>query len=381
MTGYIVRRLLFFIPTMIAISLMAFIISVNAPGDPVERLMTAETGEAISTTYDGSDNLRTYWRKKLGLDLPVFYFSVSAFDTSNKSGFNPGNYIPAIRFHADNRYHRWIFGDGNWVTGNGHQYSKGIIRGDFGISYQTRQPVSEVISEKAGWSLMLALSSVLFAYLISLPVGMWSGALKNSAFDRYSSAFLFLLYSLPSFWVATLLLMTFANPDVFHLFPASGVKPVTGYPEDANLLDKIKLSLPYLILPLICYTYSSLAFISRALRVSMIESMNQDYIRTAKAKGLPFRIVVTRHAFRNSLLPLITIVANVFPLAIGGSVILETIFSIPGMGFEIVQSIHNQNYPMIVAVFTLSGFLTVVGYLVSDILYALADPRITFAGQ
>ena len=360
---------------------MAFIISVNAPGDPVERLMTAETGEAVSASYDGSENLKSYWRKKLGLDIPVFYFSINALDTNQHTGFHIKKYLPALKFHPDNRYHRWIFGDGNWITGQGFTYSKGVIRGDFGISYQTKQPVSQVIADKAGWSLSFALASVLLAYLISIPIGLWAGALKNSSFDRYSSAVLFLFYSLPSFWVATLLLMTFANPDVIHLFPASGVKPVTGYPDEAGIWEKLKLSLPYLILPLVCYTYSSLAFISRALRVSVVESMQQDYIRTARAKGLPFGIVVTRHAFRNSLLPLITIVANVFPLAIGGSVILETIFTIPGMGYEIVQSIQNQNYPMIVAVFTIAGFLTVLGYLISDILYAFADPRITFSDQ
>ncbi|MBL0343317.1 MAG: ABC transporter permease [Bacteroidetes bacterium] len=201
---------------------------------------------------------------------------------------------------------------------------------------------------------------------------------KNSAFDRGSSLILFILYSLPSFWVATLLLMTFANPDALFLFPASGIKPVMGYPDDASLFQKLYLSLPYLILPLICYTYSSFAFLSRAMRVAVLENMSEEYIRTAMAKGLPFKTVVFRHAFRNSLLPLITMFANIFPFALGGSVILETIFTIPGMGYETVQSIQNQNYPMIVAIFTITGLLTMTGYLISDILYALADPRITF---
>jgi peptide/nickel transport system permease protein len=274
-----------------------------------------------------------------------------------------------------------LFGDGNWITGEGAVYTKGIIRGDFGMSYQTRQPVSKVISEKIGWSLFFSLLSVLMAYLISIPVGIKAGAHKGSVFDRTSSLVLFLLYSMPSFWVATLLLMTFANPDILHWFPASGVKPATGYPENAQLFDKLKLSLPYLILPAICYTYGSFAFLSRTMRVAIIESMSEDYIRTASAKGLPYSKVVTRHAFRNSLLPLITVFANVFPMIIGGSVILETIFSIPGMGYETVQSIQNQNYPMIVAVFTITGFLTMTGYLLSDILYAFADPRITFKSR
>jgi len=117
------------------------------------------------------------------------------------------------------------------------------------------------------------------------------------------------------------------------------------------------------------------------MRVAVLETMTQDYIRTAMAKGLSFRTVVFKHAFRNSLLPLITVFANIFPLALGGSVILETIFTIPGMGYETVQSIQNQNYPMIVAIFTITGLLTMTGYLVSDILYAFADPRITFTNK
>lgn len=138
------------------------------------------------------------------------------------------------------------------------------------------------------------------------------------------------------------------------------------------------MSLPYTILPLICYTYSSLAFLSRTMRVTVADAMDRDYIRTARAKGLPFRLIVFRHAFRNSLLPAITLLANVFPYLLGGSVIIETIFTLPGMGYETIQAVYNQNYPMIVAIFTLTGLLTVFGYLVSDILYAIADPRIKY---
>ena len=482
MIRYLARRLLFFIPTLIVISLLAFIISISAPGDPVERMVSLSAAEGMSNPNYNESAQRQYWQKKLGLDLPVFYFSVRALSEpfelnlihndqekksverlANETGnpnttialhqarlqllnlvYNNKNslvdelyieahalkyasslneltvrfnrlkssfrnhesqfpqiaeqinlvetqiskynldhsywkkYIPVLNFHLNNQYHRWVFGDGNWITGAGAVNSKGIIRGDFGLSYINRQPVSSVIGEKMGWSMFFALTSVLLAYLVSIPIGVWSGAKKNSKFDRISSITLFILYSMPSFWLATLLLMTFANPDVFHLFPASGIKPVTGYQDDAGLFERFTLSFPYMILPLICYTYSSFAFLSRTLRVSVLESMSQDYIKTAMAKGLPFNLVVFRHAFRNSLLPLITVFANVFPLAIGGSVILETIFTIPGMGFEAVHSIQNQNYPMIVAIFTLTGILTMTGYLVSDILYAIADPRITF---
>lgn len=384
MWKYLIRRFLYFVPVLVVISLLAFIISVNAPGDPVERMISSGTSEEGSALFRSNAELKNYWRKKLGLDLPVFYFSLVSLAEHRKENdldltASPINaYIPVIRFHPLNQYHRWMFGDGNPITAKGAVFSKGVIRGDFGISYQTRQPVTEVIYERLGWSLFFAIASLLLAYLISIPIGVWAGAKKNSRFDRYSSIVLFLLFSLPSFWVATLLLMTFANPDVLYWFPAAGVKPATGYPGDAGWFDKVLMSLPYIILPLLCYTYSSLAFLSRTMRVAVADAMDRDYIRTARAKGLPFRLIVFRHAFRNSLLPAITLLANVFPYLLGGSVIIETIFTLPGMGYETIQAVYNQNYPMIVAIFTLTGLLTVFGYLVSDILYAIADPRIKY---
>ena len=132
-----------------------------------------------------------------------------------------------------------------------------------------------------------------------------------------------------------------------------------------------------MVLPLIAYTYSSLAFLSRLMRVSMLETVHQDYIRTARAKGLSEYQVIYKHALRNALLPIITVFANVFPAAIGGSVILETIFTIPGMGLETYQAIQTQNYPVVIGVFTLTGLLTLIGYLVADVLYAYTDPRIS----
>jgi peptide/nickel transport system permease protein len=496
MLRYIVRRVLIFIPTLIIITLLGFIISVNAPGDPVERMVVAaQSGGEIGSQTVNQIEQKKFWRKKLGLDLPIFYFSLSPIakpdslykiydknerealdrlidqfgnwneiqvyfksvedlyskmvrfqvDTSSgkseefkqsresfnevkyetlalKSTYNDNaiesrlskidniltkysqfsefkkqlsgiktkyqdvktnstkwkNYIPKLNFYRENQYHRWMFGDGNWLTGKGAVYTKGIVRGDFGTSYVTKQPISDVIASKIGWSMFFALLSVLLAYLVSIPLGVRAAANRGSKFDRVSSVILFLLYSMPSFWVATLLLMTFANPDMLHIFPASGVKPATGYPEGATFMDQVKLSLPYLILPLICYSYSSFAFLARTMRVSMIETVGQDYVRTAKAKGLSNRKVIWKHAFRNSLLPIITMFANIFPLAIGGSVILETIFTIPGMGYETFVAIQNNNYPMIIAVLTIASFLTLVGFLISDILYALVDPRISY---
>lgn len=489
MLTYIVKRFLIFIPTLIVITLLGFMISVNAPGDPVERMVSAaESGDAISTQSKNLEEQSVFWTHKLGLDLPVFYLSLSsiaqsdtlykiydknerealdrlvsrygnweqiqiyyqqlkAFDAlqltstadsatlygpdRNKilnhinaiksetvhlfASYEPAvmqltiekinqllqaysfltgarehfknvenayqqisatatpwkNYIPKINFYAHNQYHRWLFGDGG-------EFSKGLFRGDFGTSYTTKEPITNVIFSKIGWTLFFSLLSVVLAYFVSIPIGVKAAAKRGSRSDKLSSLILFILYSMPAFWLATLLLITFANPDVFHWFPASGVKPVTGYEEGAGFWSKIKASAPYIILPAICYTYSSFAFLSRTIRVSMLEVLTQDYIRTAKAKGLGDKQILWKHAFRNALFPIITVFGSVFPAVVGGSVILETIFTIPGMGSETLNAIHNNNYPMIIAILTITSILTLIGFLISDILYAIADPRISY---
>ena len=479
MIRYLLRRILLFIPTVLVISLVAFAILVNSPGDPVDRMMMISGNDGAQTARSAQiDEERQNWRERLGLDLPVFYVSVTSyaspdtlhrivdkeerhslgrlireygnwaeiqeyyrsyrklieeliseetpdpdaialarnFSASGKrrevekiisaleghlsgtsrysSSFNKvkdnweeviaqssswKNWIPSFHFHGNNQYHRWLFGDGDWLTGAGSLYSKGILRGDFGLSYLTREPVLDKIGRKLFWSVLLSFISVLLAYSISLPLGVFAASRSNTRIDRFIAVILFLLYALPSFWVATLLLMVFSNPDWLLWFPASGVKPPEGFSEDAGFWQKMVVTLPYLVLPTIAYTYSSLAFLSRTLRVSMMEILRLDFIRTARAKGLPESKVLWRHAFRNALLPVITLLANVFPAALGGAVILESIFSIPGMGFEIYRAILNQDYPLLVAVFTLVGLVTVISYLLADILYSWADPRIRFS--
>jgi len=184
---------------------------------------------------------------------------------------------------------------------------------------------------------------------------------------------------MPTFFVGTLLLLYFANPDNLSWFPVSGIQDPTSFDPDWNFWMKAKHRMPYLILPVITYTYGSFAFLSRIMRIGMIEVVSQDYIRTARAKGLGEKKVILKHALRNSLLPILTVFASIFPVAIGGSVIIEVIFSIPGMGVEVYNSILNYDYPMIITVFTITGFLTMLGYLIVDILYAVVDPRISYS--
>lgn len=504
MLKYIVKRVAVFIPTLFAISLLAFAISINSPGDPVEILYSGAngTGEGQSAQSESTLKAKQQLRHQLGLDLPVFYFTLSnlatpdtlykvhdpqaketlgrlidtygnwnaisawhrsleelkstmarvTYDTAassitakeiadkqlddarqeisalflcyeevvitsklnklqvmmerataqgkksvlifldeplsqSKAAFAEmktntskwKTWIPALDLYGYNQYHRWLFGDGNTITGKGWKNTKGVIRGDFGVSYATKLPITEILSHALPWSLFFTILSVILAYLISIPIGVKAAANRGGIFDRGSSVILFMLYSLPVFFLATLLMMIFANPKVFYIFPASGIKPPAGYPDGISLWEKCKISFPYIVLPLICYTYSSLAFLSRTMRVAMLEVIGQDYIRTAKAKGLSRYIVIYKHGLRNALLPIITVFSNIFPAAVGGSVIIEFIFGIPGMGQEIYQAIGTKDYTMIVAVFTLSGFMTLVGYLIADILYAVADPRISYS--
>ena len=281
------------------------------------------------------------------------------------------SYIPKIIWYGSkNQYHFWLFGDG--------ENRKGVVRGDFGYSYIDSQPINTKIWSKVWISFSFSILSVLFAYIISIPLGIYSAYKKDSKFDRISSIVVFVLYSMPGFFIGVLLLYTFANPDTLRWFPVSGIQDPSVYDASWSLMEKISHRLPYFVLPLLTYTYSSFAFLSRIMRVGVIDVFSQDYIRTARAKGLGEGKVVMKHALRNSLLPIITVFANIFPLAIGGSVIIETIFTIPGMGFEIYNSILNSDYPMIVAVFTIIGFLTMLGYLIADILYAVVDPRISY---
>ena len=506
MLKYTIKRLLTFVPMMIAISLLSFTITLNSPGDPLENQIQMDNSGSVNPNNDNSKKHKAKKVKELGLDLPPFYISVTnsatskelykVYDKDERSNLKRliheyGNwnviskyykklheinllnndityknditsdnrlidisdsthnilkqkladdqisirnsiskllikhetsvrkrniskldslilygssseqleplhdhlkklkeyeknlekkqekwktYIPQIHFHGiSNQYHQWFFGNG--------KDRKGIIRGDFGYSLKTGEKISTILWDRVGISFFLAIISMFIAYLVSIPLGIYSAYKKDSVNDRSISLVLFILYSMPSFFVGVILLLTFANADsTLYWFPESGISnPVTFNPDwKWYEWERIKHQAPYLILPIITYTYGSFAFLSRIMRIGMIDVLNQDYIRTARAKGLSERTVILKHALRNSLLPIITVFAAIFPASVGGSIVIEYIFSIPGMGMEIFKAIEGRDYPIIIAFFTIAGFLTMLGYLISDLLYAAVDPRISF---
>jgi peptide/nickel transport system permease protein len=215
---------------------------------------------------------------------------------------------------------------------------------------------------------------MLLVYLIAIPCGVFSATHSGSASDRLLTLFFFLLYSLPGFWVAVLLIMFLGGGELWDVFPIYGVSSVgsESWPFPARLLDRLW----HLVLPVFCLTYGSLAYLSRLTRASLLEVIREDYVRTARAKGLSERIVIFKHAFRNALLPIVTLLAFLLPAMFGGSVIIESIFSIPGMGQLAFEAVLSRDYPVIMAITTISALLTLVGLLLGDILYAALDPRI-----
>lgn len=272
--------------------------------------------------------------------------------------------IPSLKYYGfNNQYHRWI---------------SHFFVGDFGQSYLDSRPVSRKIWDALRWTLLLNFISILLAYILSIPLGVWTAVHKDSRFDRIATTILFLLYSLPSFWIGTLLIVFFTTPEygnALDLFPPGGL---TDLPTDAPTAKRWLDIAYHLILPVLCITYGSLAFISRQMRGGMLNVIRQDYIRTARAKGLPEDRVVWKHAFRNSLFPIITLFASVFPAAIAGSTVIEVIYSIPGMGFLAYSSIIARDWPVVFTILMFAAILTMIGNLVADLLYAIADPRVSY---
>ena len=252
---------------------------------------------------------------------------------------------------------------------------------DFGDSYVERRPVISLIAEALPISLMISGISIFLSYLISVPIGIFSAIKRRTPTDNVVTVILFLLYSLPPFWVAGILLLLTTGPPFLDLFPTRGLNSEGVYlgAEDVTFLQWFLDRLWHLILPVLCLTYGSLAFLSRQMRSSMLETINQDYIRTAQAKGLPARWVIFKHALRNSLIPILTISAGLLPELIAGAVIIESIFTIPGMGTLTFEAIVQRDYPVINAVLFFSAFLTLLGILLADLSYAIADPRISYS--
>ncbi len=334
MSQYILKRILLFIPTLIAITIITFTISRLAPGDPTE-LKVGVSGENMKADEKSQMNqqAKDYYKQKWGLDKPVYL-----------------------------QYFIWL---GNMATG------------DFGNSFVDNRPVMDKIMERIPVTAPITLMVIALSYLIAIPIGIFSAARQYSVADRFSTFMLFVFYSLPSFWVATMAIVFLANVEYIKIFPTSGLYTLGS--DNWSFFERLWDRAYHLILPVSISSLASFAFLSRQMRGSMLEVIRQDYVRTARAKGLTERTVVMKHALRNSLIPIITLLGGILPSLVGGSVIIETIFSIPGIGQLAFQALIARDYPLIMAELVLAAVLTMFGLLLVDILYAIVDPRIAFS--
>ncbi len=330
MKAYLLKRLLQIIPTLLGITFITFVIIQLAPGNPAMLKLQMGKGEAQLGEKGVSEQIIQQTKELYGLDKP----------------------LPV-------QYALWL---------------KRIFTLDFGFSYKDHRNVWDKISERLPITIQINLISIFLVYLIAIPCGIYSSTHVESVPDKILTVGFFFLYSLPSFWVAVLLIMFFGGGDFWDIFPVYGISSVGS--ETMSLLPWLVDRLWHLVLPIACLTYGGLAYLSRLTRASMLEVIREDYVRTARAKGLSERVVIFKHAFRNALLPLITLFAFLLPSMFGGSVIIESIFSVPGMGQLGFEAVLSRDYPVIMAITTISAFLTLAGLLISDILYAALDPRI-----
>ena len=330
MSTYVIRRLLLMIPTMLGITIMVFAISRAAPGDPLAMKM-GPNSQLDSSQFAAA---RDAQMKYHGLDKPI-----------------PVQYV------------KWL---------------SRVLRFDFGESIKHNRPVSELIKERLPVTLTLNLIAFVIIYTISLPLGMLSAVYHKGFVDRASSILLLIFWSMPSMWAGQMLIGYFCSPDYVKWFPPAGLSAnnVESLPFFAWLSDRLW----HLVLPVLCLTYAGFAYLTKQVRAGMLDTLRMDYIRTARAKGLANWVVILRHAFRNSIIPVITIMATILPAMFGGSVIIERIFSIPGMGLLAFEAISSRDYNIVMAVATIAGVLNLCGLLLADIAYALVDPRISFEG-
>ncbi len=307
-------------------------------------------------------------------NLLASYQKIKTESTTNKL------YVPSLRWNGTrNRYHHWVT---NLLGLNDQLGFKNTFpfinwQPDFGYSLITGKSVNKTISDALFWTLILNISAIFLAYIIAIPLGIFSAVKNKSRLDKVLTILVFILYSLPAFWIAILLISFFTTTEYCSwcdIFPSS-----TSF---GDLLSDPSTSwwhyIPKFILPIICLVYPSLAIISRQMRGGMFEVLQQDYIKTARAKGLSERKVIGKHALRNGVFPIITLLAGIFPAAVAGSVVIERIFGIPGMGRLLLLSIDGEDWPIVYIILMLASVLTMVGILLADILYALVDPRVSF---
>ncbi|RLQ22552.1 ABC transporter permease subunit [Seongchinamella sediminis] len=339
MRDYFLRRLLLVVPTLLGITIIVFAVTRLVPGGPLERaIMEAQqldaasgmssqaAGQGMAISGAQLQKLREYY----GFDKPLL---ASYFDWLGK-----------------------------------------VLRGDLGTSYRYNEPVWDVISDRFPISLYYGLTTLVLTYLVCIPLGVVKAIKHRTVIDNATSVLIFIGYAIPGYVLGSLLLLYFSVR--LDWFPMGGF--VSYKFEDMSFGEKAADLLSHSVLPLICYMVGSFAVVTMLLKNHLMDNLAADYIRTAIAKGVSFRQAVTRHAMRNSLIPIATTFGQNITLLVSGSFLIETIFDIDGFGLLALTAIVDRDYPVVMGVVFLSSLLLLIGNILSDLLVALVDPRIRF---
>jgi peptide/nickel transport system permease protein len=339
MGKYILRRLLQAIPTFFGITLISFLLILSAPGDPVTLItFSPKMDPATVATL----------RRQLGLDKP-----------------------PLLQ------YVYWLVGndwsqidlDGDGI-GDSYGTRRGLLRGDLGNSLQLKQPVLNLIVERIPATLQLTLSALLVGYILGIPLGVLSAVHHRGWFDQFGRIISVIGSAVPSFWLGLILIIVFSVN--LKWLPIGGMTDVTRTNTSFDLWDTFS----HMLMPVVVLSLSTIAVISRFMRNQTLEILSQDYVRTAQAKGLSGQTVLWKHVVRNALIPIATLLGPELGTLLGGAVIIEQVFSWPGMGRLIITGVFQRDYPLVMGAVVVGAVLFILGVLFSDILYGFLDPRI-----
>ncbi len=351
MFRYITRRLFQAIPTLFGISILSFILVGFVPGDPI-----------LVRTFNPkiTEEVREIMRKQLGLDQPL---PAQYVRWLTGYGMRWGNQVDALTF--GNTTCNFLSAINVTICDSG----AGVLRGDLGTSFDTKQPVWERMMERMPATLELGIASLLLSLLIGVPLGVMSAVYRGSIFDILARSLSALVQSVPIFYTSLLLILVFSV--VLGVLPSGGRQTVS-LDQSFNLADRIR----HLILPSLALSLGGIAGFCRIMRTETLEVVGLDYIRTAKAKGLSESKIWFFHALRNALVPLMTILGPAIVGVLAGAVVTETIFAWPGMGRLTVNAVFQKDFPLVLGSGMFFAVLTIIGNLMSDIFYAMVDPRV-----
>jgi ABC-type dipeptide/oligopeptide/nickel transport system permease component len=358
MLSYIIRRLLLMPPTLIGITAMIFFVMALSPGGMGASIINAEGGMRPA---ERAARLQ-YLNQRYHLDRPYIVQYLSWLNAVSPLGHKPaGEGFPS-----------------SWRLG--------FKVPDLGESFTRNRKVTSIVADSLPVTLTLQLISLPITYLVAIFTGIQAARMRGKFIDIASGTILIAQFSIPTIWAGVLFIGYLCNKDYVHWFPANGLHDTladsmrflptihAGHFERGWLLDTIW----HLILPIVCISYGSFAVLSKLTRAALLDTINQDFVRTARAKGLSERVVLYRHAFRNSLIVLITVAASILPALVVGSVVVETIFGLQGMGKLLIDAIESRDRELILSTELVISMLTLVGYLLADVGYAIADPRVSF---